>query len=918
MWSLGAFAFANPWVLVALAALPALWWLLRATPPAAQRVSFPAVRLLLGLTPREETAARTPWWLLALRLLIAALLITGLAGPVMHPAGTIHGSGPLVMVVDDGWGAGAAWPDTQRSMRAWLDRAERAGKRVVLLTTAPDRPNAFPAPTRPLRVANARERVNALTPHPWPRDLDAAAEAVAGLELAGSATAVWFTDGLAAPGARQLAERLQRLGGLTAVHPAAARTAAIALPPDPATPELAVPVRRAAAGGEWTATVEALDAEGRVVGTATATFAPDQKAAEAAFDLPLSLRNRVARVRLAKARHAGAVALLDERWSRRRVGLPSAGDDGRPLLSPDYYLARAFSPFAEIARAPLDELLARELSLLALADRGTIPDARRETLTQWVRDGGVLVRFAGPRMAAALREGTTAQRDASPLLPVPLRRGGRELGGAMSWDDPARIGGFPAVGPLAGLPVPEGVRVHKQVLAQPGPELDAHTWARLEDGTPLVTGAERGDGWVVLVHTTAEASWSDLALSGTFVRILRRLTQLGAGVSDTGDRPLPPQRLLDGFGELMAAGGAARALPADPDAAPAVGPAHPPGLYGRGGERRAHNLAPRVADLAPLTDLPGGVTVQAPDSRPETPIGPWLLAAALALWLVDLGLALALRGMLRARGAATAAVVLAAAVVGAAVPVSQARAQDGDADAFARKAALATRLAYVETGVARVDRTTRAGLAELSRVLGRRTSVEPEPPMAADPASDPLVVFPMLYWAITPEQPTLSARAAENLTRFLRSGGTLVIDLREAGAGHGATADGTRGNETLRRLTREIPIPPLRRVGAEHVLTKTFYLLDTFPGRTMGGEVWVENTGLTGGEVASVIIGANDWAGAWAVDDAGNRMHAVVPGGSRQREMAYRVGVNLVMYALTGTYKADQVHVPAILERLGQ
>jgi hypothetical protein len=103
------------------------------------------------------------------------------------------------------------------------------------------------------------------------------------------------------------------------------------------------------------------------------------------------------------------------------------------------------------------------------------------------------------------------------------------------------------------------------------------------------------------------------------------------------------------------------------------------------------------------------------------------------------------------------------------------------------------------------------------------------------------------------------------------------------------------------------------------VLSKTFYLINDYPGRFAGGQVWVEATRARGeDEVSSVILGSNDWAGAWAADQSGRALYAVVPGGEVQREMAYRFGVNLVMYALTGNYKADQVHVPAILERVGQ
>ena len=95
--------------------------------------------------------------------------------------------------------------------------------------------------------------------------------------------------------------------------------------------------------------------------------------------------------------------------------------------------------------------------------------------------------------------------------------------------------------------------------------------------------------------------------------------------------------------------------------------------------------------------------------------------------------------------------------------------------------------------------------------------------------------------------------------------------------------------------------------------------MQSFPGRFAGGRVWVEDrAGGVNDGVSSVVIGANDWAAAWALDEFGRPVAAVVPGGERQREMAYRFGVNLVMYTLTGNYKADQVHVPAILERLGQ
>jgi hypothetical protein len=190
--------------------------------------------------------------------------------------------------------------------------------------------------------------------------------------------------------------------------------------------------------------------------------------------------------------------------------------------------------------------------------------------------------------------------------------------------------------------------------------------------------------------------------------------------------------------------------------------------------------------------------------------------------------------------------------------------------------------------------------------------------MAVNIETDELAFFPLLYWAVSPGQPLLSDRGTQKLNQYLRSGGTILFDTRERGRFMNQGGGGP-ASQRLRGLLAGLDIPALIPVPRDHVLTKAFYLLSEFPGRWTGAPVWVERRGGRHNDgVSSIIIGANDWAAAWAVDDFGAARFAVVPGGELQREMAYRFGVNWVMYALTGNYKTDQVHVPAIIERLGQ
>ncbi|WP_455372256.1 DUF4159 domain-containing protein [Limibacillus halophilus] len=917
MLDLGVIAFAQPALLFALLALPALWLLLRLTPPAPKRQLFPALRLLLGLQPREETPARTPWWILLLRLAIAGCLILAAAQPLLNPTARLGGSGPLVLLIDNGWSAAPLWQEKQTAWGALLDQAERQKRPVIVAATAPARDGAQPAFSDLLSAEQARERLSTLTPQPWPPARGALVTAARNLSLEGSAQVVWLSDGVAQPADRELAATLQRLGALTVLTDPPGNLAKLLEPPERGGSELAVLLRRAEGGLPERSFVDAYAEDGRLLGRAEALFEAEALEATAAFNLPIELRNEAARLSIAGNESAGGVALLDERWRRRPVGLYAADslEAQRPLIGELFFLDRALAPFTELRYGGIAELLARDLSVLVLADVGRLTPEEQTQIEEWMAGGGLLLRFAGPRLAAAVPP--PGSQETPLLLPVDLRQGDRSLGGSLSWDQASGLSPFAPSSPFSGLAIPEDVLVERQVLAEPSIDLANRTWARLKDGTPLVTASPVGEGWNVLFHTSANRDWGTLPISGLFVDMLRRLVDLSEGVSGNaeGVEALPPAQLLDGFGRLTSPWPEAADLPLTEVAPLLPGPQTPPGIYGDRQERRAFNLGPLIEELAPLGEMPGGVTVSGYQGDRERDLTAWLLAAALLLASVDLLLALWLRGLLRGLRPATAALALACLL-----PFS-AQAQNlppDDPELFALQATSETRLAYVLTGVPSVDRVTHAGIMGLSEILALRTSIEAAEPFGVTPGRDELAFFPLLYWPVTPEQNPLDSLAQQAVSEYLRNGGTIVFDLREEQATRGLSNLASPAEAALRRITSGLDMPPLAPVGPDHVLTKAFYLLQDFPGRFTDGPLWVETVGEDQNDgVASVIVTANDWASAWAIDEAGRPLFPLV-GGKTQREMSFRVGVNLVMYAMTGNYKADQVHIPFILERLGQ
>ncbi len=920
MTTIGPLAFGVPWILFGLIALPVIWWLLRVTPPAPKRVLFPAVRLLLGLQQKEETPARTPLWLLLLRTAIAALVILALADPYLNPQSAGLKKSPVVIAIDNGWGAAARWDDRVGAMQTLAAEAERDGRPLVVLPTGlSDAPTVL----KLLSGAEAQGAVKAVAPQPFGVDRARALTALQKLNLTDSPDIVWLTDGLEDGNAREFARGLAAIGALRVMSDDSLNAAIALTPPIGDGSALVFRVVRGTGEGDIKGTVRATGAQGRFLAAQEFTLKAGEKSTNVKLDLATELRNDLARVEIADRGSAGSVALIDERWRRRPVGLVSGQtvDAAQPLLADLFYLDRALGPYAEIHHGKVRDLVKSGLSVLMLADVGQVVGADKTAVSEWVSKGGVLIRFSGPKLAA----------QSDDLLPGKLRTGGRLLDGALSWSEPQTLSPWTEDSPFFGLPIPPDVTIKRQVLTEPSIGTDIRSWAQLSDGTPLVTARRQDKGWIILFHVTANTAWSSLPISGLFVEMLRRTIALSTGVAaddpslTAAGGPLAPTETLDGFGRLGQPAAAALPLRGPDFEKTVANPRHPPGFYGEGGVRRAFNLFKHDAALKALPALPAGVETTTFGLRQAVELKYVLMAIAIALALFDLVAGLVLRGLVappRLPARQAAAVVIAIAFAATLIPPVKAD------ENFNLKASNTYRLAFVLTGDAEVDAMSRAGLKGLTRILKERTAAEPGEPIAIDIEQDELAFFPMIYWPVSVSQSQLSADALAKVDAFMRNGGTILFDTRDQDTAlPGATGNAGSGSLTLRRLLAGLDIPPLQPIGQDHVLTRAFYLLREFPGRWASGRVWVEARQAAGDGapsttasdgVSPIIVGGADWAAAWAEDDNGRRIAAVVPGGERQREMALRFGVNLVMYTLTGNYKTDQVHVPAILERLGQ
>ncbi|MEJ6397426.1 DUF4159 domain-containing protein [Yoonia sp. 208BN28-4] len=919
MWMIGPIAFSAPWLLLGLIALPILWLLLRAVPPAPIRRRFPGVALLLGLADNESQSDRTPWWLLILRLLAIAAVIIGFAGPVLNPQNQQAGSGPLLIIADGTWADARDWAARQDRITALLDDAARQGRTVAMTTLT-----NLPAEGLVFQSADAvAQRVPNLRPAPWEPDLDSLSLLIDG--LSGDVDTYWLSDGIKRESRDALLPALQVFGAVTVFQ--TPRQIIGLRPARFEDGDVIVSAVRTPTGAAFAAPVAAigLDPAGveRQLASAVLEFAAGEAVAETTLDLPPELRNRITRFEITGARSAAAVSLTDDALKRREVALVAGREDreGLELLSPLFYLREALEPTADLIDGTMADILLANPDVIVLADVASLPGGETADILNWVESGGMLLRFAGPRLAAS----ELGRTEEDPLLPVRLRAGGRSIGGAMSWGEPKALAPFDEDSPFFGLPVPDDVEVTSQVVAQPDPTLADRVIAGLADGTPLVTRRIVGEGQIVLFHVTANAEWSNLPLSGLFVQMLERLAVSTSTVSpdaaDLEGTTWLPTDLMDATGRLDD-GSTRPGVAGEAIAEGTPGPELVPGLYVGANRQIAVNVMQKDTTLAPAV-WPNDVMIEGLAIVRETALKGWLLTAALTLLMIDVIASLLIGGRMRGpRADVTAALALA--LLFTAVPA------DAQSDDFAIAATSEVVLGHVLTGDDEVDSIAQAGLRGVSETLFRRTSIEPAAPMGVNLETDELAFFPFLYWPITADQPLPSRAAYDKLNRYLRSGGMILFDTRDADTA--SFGSGSPEGRKLQSIARTLDIPALEPIPQDHVLTRTFYLLQDFPGRYASRDIWVEAAPLDAAQaegmpfrnlndgVTPVVIGGNDWARAWAIDDNGRRMFPVGRGqaGERQREIALRFGVNLIMHVLTGNYKSDQVHVPALLDRLGQ
>lgn len=924
-------SFAAPFLLLGLLFLPVIWWLLRIIPPSPHKELFPPLRFLPKPTHQQETAKYTPWWLLLLRLTIAALVIIALARPTWNQKPiSFSGSHPLALIIDNGWASVKEWKKRISIAETLLAQAEKQQKNIYLIATAENDISNV----EPQSATIIKQHLMHLQPRPWPVNRVHILKKLSKINKGKPLDIVYLSDGLQTHDDEQTFALLEELKPRNFLWYLANISDLIGITSIENNDEnMVARIIRSTTHGTTSATLSLYDLNNQLLGQFTKNFSEGETTALVPFDVPLELRNDIAWIKINNQNHAAATFLVDSHNKISRVALLSSDTNemAQPLLAPFYYIIKALRGHTQLITSSgrelstdIDHLLQQNPSVFIMGDMVNIPEKAEKKLSDFVNKGGTLIRFAGEKLSSAEHYDS--------LLPVPLRQGQRSLGSIMSWTKPQKLAPFAKNSFFFDLPFPKDVTISRQILAEPTPDLFEKTWLSLSDGTPLITAAKRGKGTLIFIHISPDPTWSNLPLSGFFAQMLQKLITLGA-YKNTNLTNKEKRTMVQNPWRTIAADGQLQIPPPDVvrlvfDAQNPPHPSYhtPPGLYGVKNNFYALNLLTDSSRLMKQSSLPTSLN-KSPlsyDTKEQNLIGP-LLGLALLLFAFDNFLILWMGGIFsfnKRRNLLLFPLIIFIALFSY---DSKLHAQTTENYHDSIQAAGATHLAYVITNNHEIDKTSKSGLEALSQFIAERTMLTPGSVTALDLDKDELSFYPLIYWPIDVKGPILTAKSLEKINNFMKHGGTILFDTRDQIKSNlNFEGDATPETQRLRTILKGLNIPSIEPASTDHVVARSFYIMPDFPGLYRGSPLWVESSSTnkknknslsSGDNVSSLLITANNFAEAWALDEKGTWKYPLVPNDPMQRLWAFRAGLNIVFYVLTGNYKADQVHVPALLER---
>ena len=897
---LKSISFANPYAFWVLFSLPIIFWVIKSLPPSPASFNFSSLYLLRAIKTESIVKNKCPIWLLIFRILLIMFLIIYFAKPFLNHNKVEQAKENYVVYANLGWSTAAQWNKYKNTIKNIMLESEKLNKNFSLV-------NNFDNQNKNIikfkSINDLSSYLDKVTPNPWQSQRKNIINELSKINYNNKTRYFYifsvfdfysdenFDENILINIQKQFPD-LEIINLIDSIK--------VLEKPLVKKENINIIVKRYGALPENTFVITATSFDEQILLKKEYQFKKNENIIYINEKFPISVINQIKKIDILGERHAASTFYFDDFNKKKVIGILSDGKNYKenPLLSPVYYIKKALNKDNKIIINDLANLLLSNVDILIFPDAGTFEEEKSGILDSWINNGGLLIRFAGPKLASSSTRFITSENKIKKI---------RLLGGQLSWNNDLKIKEFSKDSIFKDLIIPKDVTIKKQLLLNFSEEKNINILASLKDDTPLVSLKEMGRGNILLFHFTANNTWSDIPITPLFEDFLSRACLLHQKKKNSSLNQVTIKSYINGFGEIEDTNKIVQfrdslslrnSIPSKDIF---------PGIYENNQLSVALNLSGNLR-LNHFENKSSKQIITTNDfSKNLKDISKVFLYLFLGFALLDILASIFIQNDVKFYRFFKNKIKVFSVFTFLILSILP-------DDLIANDFINYTYLAYVKSIDKNKNESSFRGLQTLSKVLERRTSVLIKGVAGIDIEVDDVYHFPFIYWPMSNDFKNLSSKAKRKIKDYFNTGGVILFD------GYLLLDKQPLNTYKLKKIVsyfKEITSNELVLINKNHTLSKSFYLLNNFPGRWNKKILLVDNSNMNVNDgVSNIILGFNDWASAWALDSNNYPLFPVVPGGEKQRELAYRVGINIVMYSLTGNYKNDQVHSKSILNRL--
>ena len=890
--------FSNYYALLGLALTPVIWIIVKSLPPVPKSFNFSSFFLLEKIDHDNSKNKKTPLWLVLFRTFLFILIVFFFSKPFLKNENSITGEKyeKYIIVADIGWSIAKDWDKFKEIVLAIGKEAEKNKKKIVFF-------HSKLVSYKEARIFNTSDYLNNYLENISPLPVQLKSSSLNKLIkkdnffknsqvffISSKFDFINFADQF-----KSINNLKNRNNNYHFINPV--ETILIIKSIKITQDKIKCEIFRLGKNKfkqDFFLKIETVNKE--VIYRNAHTIKKNKNIEIINLSFPIEIINQIESIRLVGQNHAGAKYYFDDFSKKKNIAILTNNEfyNQSPLLSPIYYIKKSLHPKHTIKIEKIENIINQDYSTIIIPGKIKIPNELNDRLNKWLLEGGTLIRFAEEGMVGKYSSFLPYQETYSRI---------RYIDSQLTINNKLIISAFEKDSIFYGIEIPRDINFNKQLIFEVNSE-QVNILAKLNDNTPLVSMKKFGDGEIILFHIGANNDWSNLPISSLFSDILNRVLLFSKNSKSYNLNNLNLNKEIDGFGNLITP---KRIVSIDNfEKLKTLKPSieNPPGKYENNQISIFLNLATNITDYT--TEKNNSIVDTSYSFETSRDLSPTILKIILSMFILDILITIMiknnvsyLRIFARKKGLLVFIIFFLACIKIDNVIANQ------------------TYLAYIKINNNQINKVSAIGLENIRNLLETRTSINAKGVIGLDIKSDNIFSYPFIYWPLTRNLLDIKKPEIIKIKNYLNNGGIIVFDVIEFSRDTFNLKE--KKFQNIRNFLYDIGADELSLIPEDHTLTKSFYLLSKFPGKWDNKILFIENSNLEYKDgVSSIILGFNDWAKAWAIDKNNIPLFPVVPGGERQRELSYRFGINIAMYALTGNYKSDQIHLKSILKRLNK